>query len=71
MSRFELRAAVSGIWAHWSAWVLIAVAFATAGVINVFLAFSAHEWWPVVVAMPAFAAAGVGVWVAVVAVRAG
>ena len=71
MSRFELRAAASGMWAHWSAWAVLAVTFAAAGVINVFLAFSANEWWPVMVAMPAFAAAGVGTWVAVVAVKSG
>lgn len=69
MSRFELREATSGFWAHWAAWAMLAVAFAAAGVINVFLAFSAHEWWPAGVALLAFGSALVGTWMAVIAGR--
>lgn len=69
MSRFELRDAVSGIWAHWGAWAVLAVAFAVAGVINVFLALTAHEWWPAGVALLAFASAVVGGWMAIAAGR--
>jgi hypothetical protein len=69
MSRFELRGAVSGIWAHWAAWAVLAVAFVAAGMINVFLAVSAHEWWPVAVALLAFLAAAVGTWMALIASR--
>ncbi|HET8641962.1 MAG TPA: hypothetical protein VFM37_08485 [Pseudonocardiaceae bacterium] len=70
MTRFELREAISGFWAHWAAWALLAVAFAAAGAINVFLAVSAHEWWPAGVAVLAFVSALVGAWMAVVASRA-
>lgn len=69
MSRFEPRDAVSGIWAHWSVWVALAVAFALAGVVNVFLALSAGEWWPAGVALLAFVSAVVGGWMAIVAGR--
>jgi hypothetical protein len=70
MTRFELRDAVSGVWAHWFAWALLAVAFAGSGVVNVFLAVSSREWWPVALAGLAFVAAVVGGWMAVVAARA-
>ena len=69
MSRFELRDVVSGIWAHWGAWVVLAVAFAVAGAVNVFLALTAHEWWPAGVALIAFASAMAGGWMAVAVVR--
>jgi len=69
MARFEPREAVSGLWAHWLAWALLAIAFAAAGVINVFLALSADEWWPAAVALLAFLSAAVGCWMAVVAIR--
>jgi hypothetical protein len=67
--RLELRNAVTGIWTHWAAWAALAVAFAAAGVVNVFLAVAAHEWWPAAVALLAFVSAGVGVAVACTARR--
>lgn len=70
MSRFELRDAVSGIWAHWGSWALLAFAFGLAGAVNVFLALSAGEWWPAGVALLAFVSAGVGGRMAIVAGRA-
>lgn len=69
MSRFVLREAVTGFWAHWLAWAVLAASFAGAGAVNVFLAVSYHEWWPAAVATLAFVAAIVGSWMAVVASR--
>jgi hypothetical protein len=71
MFRFEPREVVTGFWAHWIAWAVLAAVFAGSGVVNVFLALSAHEWWPVGVAGLAFAAAAVGGWMAVVTSRSG
>jgi hypothetical protein len=69
MFKFELREAATGFWANWIAWAILATAFAASGVVNVFLALSAHEWWPVVVAGLAFVAAAAGCWMVVIARR--
>jgi uncharacterized membrane protein YhaH (DUF805 family) len=69
MIKFELREAATEFWANWIAWAILAVAFAASGVVNVFLALSAHQWWPVVVAGLAFVAAATGAWMVVVTRR--
>lgn len=69
MLKFELREAAAGFWAHWIGWTVLAVAFAGSGVVNLFIALSAGEWWPVAVAGLAFVAAAGGGWMAVVTHR--
>jgi len=69
MLKFELREAAAGFWAHWIVWAVLAAAFAGAGVVNVFIALSAGEWWPVAVAGLAFVAAVAGAWMVVVTRR--
>jgi len=69
MIKFELREVATGFWAHWIAWAVLAAVFAGSGLVNVFIALSAGEWWPVAVAGLAFVAAAAGAWMAVVARR--